>query len=428
VAARTKKSPPVLRDHTTAGIDSLRATGRQIGLRELLERYNPLLVMYPQDPARDRPGAFRPRKGWGDYHPCNAEFFLDRAVRRDCPEQWDYVSALLSRFSAKDSLVALQPDRLQPLRGFIGASRPDQSGRWELDVCEIPSQDPPRAWAANQRFLAGSPTDGEPFRCTVYARCVGQPGGKALQYWYLYVYNDFLNHHEGDWEMVTIALDPNDQPTEVAYSNHHGGVRRAWQDAPREGDRPLVYVARGSHAGYFRYASGGHALVGDLSTGKPPPALFFLKPARQLANHVIRVVQRVPGIRLFRDNPPADPILDTGHAPPEKIGERVSPEVLLMPDGDDFPPDSDAWWMRYRGFWGSTRPRVLGSVGVIGPWASNSPRDTRWREPLVWLQSCKLDKGAGTIARAADAAGEAVGDAVDRVAEEVKHTAEGIRK
>lgn len=380
---------------------------------DLLAQYNPTLVIYPHDPLRDRPGAFRPRKGWGDYHPCTAEFFIERSVRRDCPERYDIVSGILSRFRG-DSLQTLTPDGLAAARAFISASRPEQSAGWELDVCAIPSQDPGRAWRAYAEFLhpAAEAEDSaaKTHRCVTYARAVPSALGTVLQYWYLYVYNDFLNHHEGDWEMVTISLDPQDRPVEVAYSNHHGGVRRLWEHTPRVGDSPLVYVARGSHAGYFRFASGGHALVGDLSTGKVPPALFFLKYLRQAANFVIRWVQRVPGIRLFRDNPPADPVLDTD-APHEKVGVRVRPEVIRLPDPDiqanpDPDADADFWWMRYRGYWGSTRPRVTGSVGVIGPWASTSPRDLRWREPAAWMATCKQEDGHG------------FGELMERVAEE----------
>lgn len=370
----------------------------------LLARYNPTLVIYPQDPARDRPGAFRPGSGWGDYHPCTAEFFIDRAVRRDCPERYDFVAGILSRFQG-DSSEPLIADGVDSARGFLGASRPEQSTRWEMDVCEIPSQDPSRAWEANKGFLEVQPGEGEPYRCVTYAREVATPTGKVLQYWYLYIYNDFLNQHEGDWEMVTISLDHSDQPVEVAYSNHHGGVRRAWEHAPRVGDSPLLYVARGSHAGYFRFASGGHHLVGELSTGKVPPIFFFLKYIRSAANLVIRYVQRVPGIRLFRDNPPADPSLDRT-APAEKVGVRIQPEVVELPT-DEATADSDFWWMRFRGYWGSTRPRVVGSVGVIGPWASTSSYDLRWRDPLGWMACCKLEEGGGMGEIVGRVAGEA---------------------
>jgi hypothetical protein len=45
---------------------------------------------------------------------------------------------------------------------------------------------------------------------TTYARVVaeaGVPGKLALQYWFFYVFNDWNNTHEGDWEMIQIVFD-----------------------------------------------------------------------------------------------------------------------------------------------------------------------------------------------------------------------------
>ena len=45
---------------------------------------------------------------------------------------------------------------------------------------------------------------------TAYARVVteaGKPGKLALQYWFFYVYNDWNNKHEGDWEMIQLVFD-----------------------------------------------------------------------------------------------------------------------------------------------------------------------------------------------------------------------------
>ena len=33
------------------------------------------------------------------------------------------------------------------------------------------------------------------------------PGKLALQYWFFYVFNDFNNLHEGDWEMIQLNFD-----------------------------------------------------------------------------------------------------------------------------------------------------------------------------------------------------------------------------
>lgn len=361
----------------------------------LLERYSPLLVIYPQDPTRARPGAFKPRDGWGDYHPCNVEFMLDRVIRRDRPPSYDYSGLLLfTRFRSRAWTPAI-PYRLSALRAVLANVQPEETVPWEVDIAEIPSQDEEGAWQSNARFLAGSPVAGEPFRCVTYARYIEGRSGRALQYWYCYVYNDFFNNHEGDWEMATIVLGPDDTPTEVAYSNHHGGLRLPWSETRRDGDHPLLYVSRGSHAGCFTYKPGGHPVGGELSAGTVPPGFGFLLPIRGVINTGLRLAQRIPGIRISRDHPPADPVYDAD-ATPEHRGERVQPEVVVLPSVETATADGPFWWLRYRGRWGSTRARLSGSVGVISPWAS-SPTDLRWPDPVAWAASCHVAEPPGPL-------------------------------
>jgi RsiW-degrading membrane proteinase PrsW (M82 family) len=74
----------------------------------------------------------------------------------------------------------------------------------------------------------------------------------VIQYWLFYYYNDWFNKHEGDWELIQVILDQNEQPEWIVLSQHHGGTRRAWADATIEDKtHPVVYVASGSHANYF---------------------------------------------------------------------------------------------------------------------------------------------------------------------------------
>ena len=40
------------------------------------------------------------------------------------------------------------------------------------------------------------------FEPAIYGRCVRTTEGVCLQYWFLYMYNDAPNRHEGDWEMI----------------------------------------------------------------------------------------------------------------------------------------------------------------------------------------------------------------------------------
>jgi len=91
----------------------------------------------------------------------------------------------------------------------------------------------------------------------------GRPDELALQYWFFYVFNDFANKHEGDWEMIQLVFHAPDasaaleiHPYEVAYSQHEGGERAAWDDKKlqKDGTHPIVYPAGGSHANYYSAA------------------------------------------------------------------------------------------------------------------------------------------------------------------------------
>ena len=87
------------------------------------------------------------------------------------------------------------------------------------------------------------------------------PGKLALQYWFYYVFNDWNNTHEGDWEMIQLDFDAANAhaalsrtPTSVGYSQHEGAERAAWDDPKLElvdGTHPVVHPAAGSHANFF---------------------------------------------------------------------------------------------------------------------------------------------------------------------------------
>jgi hypothetical protein len=102
---------------------------------------------------------------------------------------------------------------------------------------------------------------------TMYARVVMQPAYPdelALQYWFFYVFNDFNDKHEGDWEMVqldfaasTAAQALASKPALVGYSQHEGAESAHWGDSKLEvvgATHPVVYSALGSHANYYTSA------------------------------------------------------------------------------------------------------------------------------------------------------------------------------
>src|SRR4029077_13828382 len=67
---------------------------------------------------------------------------------------------------------------------------------------------------------------------TTYAHVAtdpAHPGKLALQYWVFYVFNDWNNLHEGDWEMIQLVFDAptveaalQQPPVEVGFSQHEG--------------------------------------------------------------------------------------------------------------------------------------------------------------------------------------------------------------
>jgi hypothetical protein len=87
-------------------------------------------------------------------------------------------------------------------------------------------------------------------RPTVYWRIAHQPstGRLAIEYWFLYLYNDFADRHEADWEGATVVVD-NGTPLGVSFSRHQGRTWSTWP-ATLTDDHPVVYVASGSHANY----------------------------------------------------------------------------------------------------------------------------------------------------------------------------------
>ena len=106
--------------------------------------------------------------------------------------------------------------------------------------------------------------DDRRFRFAVYGRIYyvkdgSRTTGAWLQYWFFYYYNDFpgtdFGDHEGDWEMVQILVNAEAIPKFAIYARHGSGLVAEWKNVdidPRGKVRPIVYVALGSHASYFK--------------------------------------------------------------------------------------------------------------------------------------------------------------------------------
>jgi uncharacterized membrane protein YfcA len=180
---------------------------------------------------------------------------------------------------------------------------------------------------------------------TVYAHVAtdpAHPGRLALQYWIFYVFNQWNNLHEGDWEMVQLNFDAataadalKRSPVEVGYSQHEGAERAAWGDDKLElvgGTHPVVHPAAGSHANFYGESlylgSSASEGVGCDDTRGPT---FDVRP----------VVHTIP----------SDP----------QAAARADP------------------WITFEGRWGELRPAFFN-----GPTGPNLKE--QWTEPITWSE------------------------------------------
>jgi hypothetical protein len=220
----------------------------------------------------------------------------------------------------------------------IGPSAKDLVGQYEYHL-DFPGQalDPGCSYLHwERRLVQGHPS-------TAYAHVAtdpAHPGKLALQYWFFYVFNDWNNLHEGDWEMIQLVFDAPSAaealkraPVEVGYSQHEGAERAGWNDEKLErvdGTHPVVHPAAGSHANFYGEAlylgSSAEEGVGCDDTRGPT---LDLRP----------VVRTIPS--------------DSRRA------------------GSEFP------WIGFEGRWGELRPAFFN--GPTGP-----NLKSQWTEPITW--------------------------------------------
>ena len=179
---------------------------------------------------------------------------------------------------------------------------------------------------------------------TVYAHVANDPahpGTLALQYWFFYVYNDWNDKHEGDWEMVQLLFDAStaqqaltQEPVSVALAQHEGSEVSNWDDPKlhRVGSHIAVYPGQGSHAAYYGQA---HWF------GKSAAAGFGC------------------------DN--------TAYP-----GRAVEPAVVVIPSGTAGRTGNFAW-LDFTGRWGQKAPSF--NNGPTGP-----NTKTQWTTPVSWQE------------------------------------------
>lgn len=155
------------------------------------------------------------------------------------------------------------------LRGIPPGFYPNGDAILESDKLDVRGDDPDAAREDATRFQNSSRYGDRVYGRIVYVRSRGnEVRGAWLQYWFYYYYNDFPRidagfDHEGDWEMVQVRVDADAEPMYAVYAHHNTESRCSWRHVEKRGKRPVVYVAQGSHASYFRSGRQGQDVDND---------------------------------------------------------------------------------------------------------------------------------------------------------------------
>ena len=236
---------------------------------------------------------------------------------------------------------------------FLGLTYPDGRKADRRDLIGNPSK--------NYREQARKLHENRRYANRMYGHAVVDSNDDLwLQYWFWYFFNDYnlignfikAGLHEGDWEMIQIRLQ-DETPDLAIYAQHATAETRRWSqvDVVPGTQRPLVYVARGSHAAYF-------------------------EPGRHW----------------------------TGHWFDYADAKRKSPEISLNIVVED---DEDWRWIRWPGRWGDTKKgdNPLDSDSPDGP----ADHD-QWDDPLVMVEkAAERPRAAGGAAASTDRAARARG-------------------
>ena len=236
-----------------------------------------------------------------------------------------------------------------PVEPFLSAA-PEADGHLDVSACD-PASGPASVWCYSR--LNGAPS--------VYGRSQRAGTRIVLSYWLFYPYNIWQvgtperqliwRSHEGDWEEVAVVLDRRGTPLQVGYSQHCGGVRRLWRQAPKAGARPIAYVALGSHANY---------------------------PARGTFRHDLRCWP--PAARVVFTALKTTPVDVTGG------GATVRPRLVPLA------PPAPAW-LGYSGAWGETGWFHAGDANISYGLGPQGPAfHASWRDPLRTLAGWPLRK------------------------------------
>lgn len=235
-------------------------------------------------------------------------------------------------------------DRIRALRRF------DRAGHWEAYARLIEHRDYPP---------------------TVYARLVGDVDDLCvIQYWLCYYYDDWGNSHECDWEFSAVVLRGG-EPVSCVLGQHEAGEHRAWHHVERQGDRPVLYVAVGSHATYFAPGTyPGERQIGGLTFGALEMGLL----GREVTDFLDVAPPRRRSVAL------ADAQLLVIPEPEPKSGLwDHDPRQCDRGPGCRGTCRADFRWLNYPGHWGAAA-FTAGDSAPKGPAFQN----LRWTDPLLW--------------------------------------------
>jgi len=264
-----------------------------------------------------------------------------------------------------------------------------------------------------------------------------------LQYHFFYAFNDWrlaangMNHHEADWEMVSIYLK-NDAPYAVLFSQHGAGNMEKWETVRLVADKqghatthPLVYVALGSHANYSRpevirspsmYKPGKLQRLLFWSDGLIQYIFLLLNPNQKARQSALKEIASNPAHFLNEDA-----LLDLrdeddhyvvslpmeiatgdgfrvgyqGDTLREGVMKSSSYLKRIMSDRKTTYPKIKEWscillnsepdWVQYKGLWG-VQSMIKEESGPPGPkWDRLRKHEVdaherkRWGRPLDWL-------------------------------------------
>jgi hypothetical protein len=211
-------------------------------------------------------------------------------------------------------------------------------------------------WRERWRAIAGPDPARSPFPPTEYAHAfwLDRANGRlAIQYWFFYPFNEWINHHEGDWEHVEVILEGHacaledatvvDRFHAIGYEFYFHG----WRYQPQNVLRVRALASDGFAAGA---SNDDHVLVFTGGRGQ----LLWWKGSQSGGSYPLpaRYAGAGSGFGPFR---PAD---DTRR--PARFIRAESFRVVLLPEPQrlDTRAHPELSWLRLPFYAGAPRARV----------------------------------------------------------------------